>query len=110
MMLSFKLLLVKKDRSSRCPFGTSESHQDLIESAEAQTPSSGPSAAAKHTPRNPQLQEAPPETPGLSPLKCGNPSTQDHLPPHPPSLEIAPPLPTPFRLTATTLENGLSSF
>lgn len=46
----------------------------------------------------------------VSVLKCGNLSTLYHLPPHPPGLGIAPPLPIPFRLTADTREYGPSSF
>lgn len=44
------------------------------------------------------------ETPRLSALKCGNPSAQRDLVPHPPSLGRAPPLPTLLTLTALPLE------
>lgn len=50
-----------------------------------------------------------PQTPHLSALKCGNSSTQSHLPPQPPSLRIAAPRPTPVRSTTPTQEEGPSS-
>ena len=59
--------------------------------------------SCKTLPRTISSRNHHPQTPRLSVLKCGNLSTLHHLPPHPPSLGIAPPLPAPFRLTAGTL-------
>ena len=76
--------------------------RDLMAKAETQTPSPGLSAAANHAARNLQLQEPPPTDTHLSALERGNPSTRSHLPPHPPSFGVAPPLLSSTRLTVAT--------
>lgn len=67
------------------PLGDIWASRDFMESAEAQTPSPGPRAAAKRSPRSPALLEPPPTHARPPALKCGRPSNAGVPPPASPS-------------------------